>query len=166
MTPGTDGLPRPEQRPAASRWCARLLLRGASRERGFTLLEVLVALIIAALALGVLFNAVLTGLSATQTAAHYEQAIARARSRLTAAVHTSPIVPGDWRGDDGGGFTWRLHIAPVASTEVRPVNALTQRGSVTFPLTLYAVTVWVGWRDGSGAREVRLDTEQIEQGRR
>ncbi len=127
------------------------------------LLEVLVALVIAALALGVLFNAALTGLASTETASHYEQAVARARSRLSAAVNASPLVPGDWRGDDGGGFAWHLHVAPLASANVQPVNAVTLRGSASFPLTLYAVTVWVAWRDDSGVREVRLDTEQIGQ---
>jgi hypothetical protein len=57
-------------------------------------------------------------------------------------------------------------VAPVASATVKPVNAVTLRGSASFPLTLYAVTVSVGWRDGGVAREVRLDTEQIGQGTR
>ena len=138
----------------------------ASGQRGFTLLEVLVAFTIAALALVVLFNAGLAGLHSTQAASHYEQAIARARSHLTAAVHASPLVSGDWQGDDGGGFRWHLRVAPVASTTVKPVNAVTLRGSASFPLTLYAVTVSVAWRDGGVAREVRLDTEQIGQGTR
>ena len=133
-------------------------------ERGFTLLEVLVAFIIAALALVVLFNAGLTGLQSTQAASHYEQAIARARSHLTAAAHANPLVAGDWQGDDGGGFVWHLRVAPRASTTVTPINAVTLRGSASFPLTLYSLTVWIAWRDAGVAREVRLDTEQIGQG--
>jgi general secretion pathway protein I len=133
---------------------------------GFTLLEVLIALAIAGAALAVLFNAGLTGLLATQAASHYEQAIARARSHLTMAVHASPLVAGDWQGDDGGGFAWHLRVAPLASTAVRPAFAVTPRASSSFPLTLYSVSVSVGWHDGSGIREVRLDTEQIGQGSR
>ena len=57
---------------------------------------------------------------ATQAAAHYEQAVAHARSHLTAAVHASPLVAGDWQGDDGAGFHWHLRVAPIASTAVRP----------------------------------------------
>jgi general secretion pathway protein I len=133
---------------------------------GFTLLEVLIALMIAGAALGVLFSAGLTGLLATQAAAHYEQAIAHARSHLTAAVHAAPLMAGDWQGDDGGGFHWHLRVAPIASTTVRPNYSVTPRGSSTFPLTLYAATVWIGWHDGGGEREVRLDTEQIGQAAR
>jgi general secretion pathway protein I len=137
-----------------------------STERGFTLLEVLVAFVIAALALAVLFHAGLSGVQAAQSASHYEQAVARARSHLTLAVHASPLVAGDWQGDDGGGFTWHLRVAQIASTAVRPAYAVTPRGSSTFPLTLYAVSVWIGWHDSGTPREVRLDTEQIGQGTR
>ncbi|HEX4172408.1 MAG TPA: prepilin-type N-terminal cleavage/methylation domain-containing protein [Acetobacteraceae bacterium] len=131
-------------------------------QRGFTLLEVLIALVIAGLALGVLYNAGLTGLLATQAASQNEQAIARARSHLTLATHASPLVAGDWQGDDGGGFAWHLRVTPIASTTVRPAYAATPRGSSSFPLTLYSVTVWISWV--GNRREVRLDTEQIGQG--
>jgi general secretion pathway protein I len=130
---------------------------------GFTLLEVLIALAIAGIALGVLFSAGLTGVRATQAASHYEQAVARARSHLTLAVHASPLVAGDWQGDDGGGFTWHLRVAPITSTAVQPLYAVTPRKSSTFPISLYAVSVWIGWHDGERTREVRLDTDQIGQ---
>lgn len=139
---------------------------GRSRARdegGFTLLEVLIAFVIAALALGVLFDGGLSALRATRAASHYEQAIARARSHLALAVHASPLVAGDWQGDDGGGFVWHLRVTPIASTAVRPINAVTLRGSSSFPVTLYAVNVGIAWRDGGTRREVRLDTEQIGQ---
>lgn len=134
-----------------------------SREHGFTLLEVLVAFIIASLALGVLYTAGVGGLQATQTASRYGEAVARARSHLTMATHASPLLPGDWRGDDGGGFAWHLRVAPIASTVVRPINALTARGSSNFPLTLYAIGVSIAWRDSDSVREVHLETEQLGQ---
>jgi general secretion pathway protein I len=147
----------------AEEHCARRSLVRA-KQRGFTLLEVLIALVIAGLALGVLFNAGLTGLLATQAASQDEQAIARARSHLTLAIHASPLQAGDWQGDDGGGYAWHLRVAPIASTTVRPAYAATPRGSSSFPLTLYSVTVWISWVDTGKRREVRLDTEQIGQG--
>ena len=164
--PATESKPRPLwPRTEQEHWpqCSCSL---ASTQTGFTLFEVLIALVIAGLALGVLFNAGLTGLLVTQAASQNEQAVARARSHLTLAVHANPLVPGDWQGDDGGGFTWHLHVAPITSTSVRSTYAAAPRGSTSFPVTLYAVTVWIGWRDGSNQREVRLDTEQIGQSAR
>ncbi len=138
----------------------------ASAAHGFVLLEVLVAFVIAALALVVLYNAGLTGLRATAAAAHYEQAVARARSRLTMAEHASPLMAGSWDGDDGGGYLWHLRVTPIASATVQPNAALTLTRSASFPLTLYAITVSVTWHDADATRAVRLDTQQIGQGLR
>jgi general secretion pathway protein I len=134
--------------------------------RGFTLLEVLIAFVIAAVALGVLFDAGIGALRTARAASRHEQAVARARSHLALAVHAVPLVPGDWQGNDGGGFTWHLTVTPLASTEVRPVNAVSLRAMARFPVMLCAVSVRVVWHEGGVPREVRLDTEQIAQGER
>ena len=129
--------------------------------KGFTLLEVIVALIIAGIAAVVLFQAAGTGLRATQTASMYDQAIVRAKSRLAAATHGTKLAAGDRRGDDGGGFRWRLHVAPVASAALRPVGLVGPRAAKSIPVVLYAVTVWIAWSDGGTPRDVRLETEQV-----
>jgi general secretion pathway protein I len=128
------------------------------------LLEVIIAFIIAALALAVLYNAGMTGLRSTAAAAHYEQAVARARSHLTLADHASPLMAGNWSGDDGGGYLWHLRVTPIASTTVRPITPLTLARSANYPLTLYAITVWITWHDADATRIVQLTTEEIGQG--
>jgi hypothetical protein len=126
-----------------------------------TLLEVIVALLIAGMAALLLYDATGSALQATQAAARYDQAIVRAKSRLAAATHGTKLTPGDWRGDDGGGFRWRLHVAPLATTLAPPNGSATPGTGLSTPLVLYAVTVWIGWSDGRTARDVRLDTEQV-----
>jgi general secretion pathway protein I len=128
------------------------------------LLEVIIAFVIAALALAVLYNAGVAGLRSTAAAAHYEQAVARARSHLTLADHASPLMAGNWSGDDGGGYSWHLRVTPIASTTVRPITPLMLAGSDGYPLTLYAITVWITWHDAAAARVVQLTTEEIGQG--
>ncbi len=113
------------------------------------MLEVLIALVIAGAALAVLLRSGGTALSATRTATRTEEAVARARSHLATALHGEALAPGDTTGDDGGGFRWRVRIAPLAAAA---------------PITLYQVSVWIGWRDGGTAREVRLDTQQVASG--
>ena len=129
--------------------------------RGFTLLEVIIALIIAGIAATALFEAVGSGLHQTQTASMYDQAIVRAKSRLAAAVHGTKLVAGDRRGDDGGGFRWHLRVAPVAAASLRPIGLTGPRATSSISVVLYSVTVWIGWSDGATEREVRLDTEQV-----
>lgn len=124
---------------------------------GFTLLEVLIAFVIAALALGVMFRVAAEALNATRTAARYDEALVRARSHLTMATHGGALMPGDWQGGDGGGYRWHLHVAPASLTSVPPA------GAPAPPIALYAVTVWVTWTEGEHIRQVRLDTEAIGQ---
>ncbi|MDR3529062.1 MAG: prepilin-type N-terminal cleavage/methylation domain-containing protein [Rhodopila sp.] len=131
------------------------------RQRGFTLLEVMIALIITGLAAAALLAAVGTALHATQTASMYDQAIVRAKSRLAAATHGTKLTPGDWRGDDGGGFRWHLHVAPVATASVRRIGVAGPRAAASVSVVLYGVSVWMSWNDGGVERNVRLDTEQV-----
>jgi general secretion pathway protein I len=114
---------------------------------GFTLIEVLVAFIIAALALAVLFNAGIDSLRASSLSAEYQEAIARARSHLAAAVDASQ--PGDRQGDDGDGFYWHVRTVPLG-------HIVTPSGEAT----LLAVSVAISWGHGRG-RQVELDTEQV-----
>lgn len=129
--------------------------------KGFTLLEVVIALIIAGIAAGAMLQAVGTGLHATKSAAQYDQAIVRAQSRLASATHGTTLAAGDWRGDDGGGFRWRLHVSAVASAALKPIGLIGPRAASSVPVTLWGVTVWIAWDDGGVEKQVRLDTEQV-----
>lgn len=135
----------------------------ARSERGFTLLEVLVAFVIAALALGVMFDAVLGGLRATQTASHYQEALSLARSHI-ASVAPSDLAGRESQGDDGRGFHWKMRIAPAGTVTLArgvgddPAEAPTQQA------TLYAISVTVSWKGDTGERQVKLDTARIGSG--
>ena len=71
--------------------------------RGFTLLEVLVALVIAGLALGALFSGAVTGLRSARLSLDYAEAVSRAKSHLAVAGIGAPLVAGTQHGDDGAG---------------------------------------------------------------
>jgi general secretion pathway protein I len=132
-----------------------------TEQRGFTLLEVMIALIIAGLAAATLLAAVGTGLHASQTASMYDQAIVRAKSRLAVATKGARLAPEDRRGDDGGGFSWRLRVAPVAAASQRPVGLLGPRAASSVSVVLYDVSVWISWKDGDVERNVHLDTMEV-----
>jgi general secretion pathway protein I len=125
------------------------------REHGFTLLEVLVAFVIAALALGVLFQGSAGGLRSTQVAGRYEEAVARARSHLAAMGTNSSLIPGKREGDDGDGFHWQVQVRPLATAR-----------AAGGPVELYAVSVAVSWMDGAtdgSRRVVQLNSDRIGQ---
>ncbi len=130
------------------------------REMGFTLLEVLIALAIAGLALGVLFHGTMEGLAATQTAGQYEEALERARSHLAALAGSGSLAPVDDTGDDGGGYRWRHRVAAVA-TDASALGTLRPNQAAGPPVTLYAVSVAITWVADGRERGVALDTERV-----
>lgn len=126
-------------------------------ERGFTLLEVLIAFAIAALALGLLFRAASGGLLSVETAGKYEEAVSRARSHMAEVGRdTSPVV-GESGGDDGGGYRWHLRITPIARGQA------TTNGPVAGapPAALYAIVVSIAWHDAGKEREFVLRSERM-----
>jgi general secretion pathway protein I len=128
---------------------SRCLIRDA---RGFTLLEVMVAFVIAILALSALMAAAGAALQASRTSARYQDATVRAQSRLAEATVGEALTPGEREGDDGDGYHWRVRVTPALTAPPVPDQA---------PLTLYTVDVWITWGDHSDTRDVHLRTEQV-----
>jgi general secretion pathway protein I len=131
------------------------------REAGFTLLEVLVALVIASLALGVLFSGALTGLRSAQLSGDYAQAVSRARSHLAAVGIGAPLAAGTQDGDDGGGFRWRVSVQPLATITLAQQSGALGNGGRPPRVALYAVGVIISWTKGGGVRHVELDSQRI-----
>lgn len=111
-------------------------------EAGFTLLEVLVAFIIAALGSVLLYQVAFDGAANAAAAARYQEAVVRAQSRLASIGVLTSLQPEALSGDDGGGFTWRLIITPKAGN-----------GTVT----LFDVQL----TERFGNRQVTLDTQKL-----
>ncbi len=111
-------------------------------DNGFTLLEVMAAFVIAALATIILYKAGFDGAAETATAARYQQAVVRAQSRLASIGALTPLHAMRAHGDDGGGFSWQINIVP---------------GQSVGPLTLYAVQV----TESFGNRHVTLSTQRL-----
>src|SRR5260370_28988780 len=101
------------------------------RENGFTLLEVIVAFAIAALALVGLFRAGSGGLFAVDTAARAEEAVQGAQSHLAAVGRDAAFVGGEFSGQDGRGHRRAPPRSPGAS---RPTLTPSGPSSPTTPL--------------------------------
>jgi general secretion pathway protein I len=111
-------------------------------DSGFTLIEVMAALVIASLAIVVLLQAGFTGAAENQAAARYQQALSRAQSRLASFGPLTPIAPGTLSGDDGGGYAWQVDITQLQAAK---------------PLALYGITI----TEIFGSRRVVLQTERL-----
>ncbi len=80
----------------------------SSRERGFTLVEVVVAVIIAALALSALSGVFASGTRGAASAAELSRASALAQSLLAAAGVERPLTDSVESGTTADGLSWTL----------------------------------------------------------
>jgi general secretion pathway protein I len=117
-------------------------MRARHSEAGFTLLEVMVAFVIASLAAIVLYQAGFNGALETLTAGRYQEAVVRAQSRLASVGVLTPLQAERLSGDDGGGFHWQLSMTPENSNG---------------GMTLYSVQV----TESFGSRQVTLTTQRL-----
>jgi len=126
--------------------------RPRRKQRGFTLLEVVVAFTVAALVVAAAFQVFGTAFGGSARAERQTLALLTAESKLAEVGHTLPLAAGTRNGESPGDLAWTVRI--VAEPEAREADAA--RG----PVRAYAVTVTVRW----GARDseaVTLNTLRL-----
>ncbi|HYU11928.1 MAG TPA: prepilin-type N-terminal cleavage/methylation domain-containing protein [Stellaceae bacterium] len=129
--------------------------REPRRSGGFTLIEVVVAVAIAGLALVALFRAGTGGLVAADAAGRVDQAIERAQSHLAAFGRSGALVPGEVEGEDGGGYRFQMRAVPLATQQSLLGG---QNAAAT---TLYDVEVLISWQAGGRTRSTSLRSRRI-----
>jgi general secretion pathway protein I len=132
------------------------------REAGFTLLEVMVAFIIAALAITLLYNGATGGLNATETAARTQEAVALARSHITAVGRGEAISRQETSGVDGDGYEWHLHVLSVGSRELTLSDSDRANDTKPTKAILYDIAVTESWTEAGHPHAVTLQTRRFE----
>ena len=112
------------------------------RQRGFSLLEVVVAFSILALTLGVLIQIFSRAVTTTSMSADYSRAATLAEAKLNALGLEIPLEAGSVSGETEDGFAWEVFVEPF------------ELGEVDWQPTLlpYQVTAVASWDDGGGRR--------------
>ena len=132
----------------------RLLIRKrrrVRRDRGFTLVEVVVAIAILALMAGVIFRVNSDSIRNIRRADALANASALAQS-LVAKVGTEiPLREGEVRGQSGAALQWRLQMKRYGDATDR----------AQWPLAAYTVMAEVTLHDDPGSRPVALVTLRL-----
>ena len=125
----------------------------ATRQSGYTLIEVLVAFMILALALTVLLRIFSGGLRNVSVSSDYATATLIAESRLAAAGIDIPLRPGETSGTEGERFEWTVSVQ-----DYQPWPGYR---SASQAVDAYRVTVTVEWPNGNNTRSVGLSTVRL-----
>jgi general secretion pathway protein I len=137
-------------------FCGRVL----GRQRGFSLLEVLVAFVILALVGTVLSRLYSSSLRNAGAAEEWSRAELVAESRLAAATSAIPLKQGSASGtDESGRINWSTRIEPYIAPDVSPdlLNA-----SAQLPMQLLRVSVDVSFPGDTGHdRTIALSTVKL-----
>lgn len=121
-------------------------------QRGFSLLEVLVAFSILAMSLSTILALFGTGLRSTVLARDYQQALLVADTRLAVLQGIAPrqLQPEVAHGEVPGGFTWK--------SEVR---AIEQEPPAVGGIAVYQLAVAVSWNDAGKSRQIELTSLRL-----
>jgi general secretion pathway protein I len=124
---------------------------GGDCQKGFSLLEVLVAFAILALSLGVLLQVIATGLRNTAIAEDYTEARLYAESILAALGRESPLQETVSEGQIDEKFSWRSSVAAYREENLTPAPGMMP----------YQLVVEVFWHSSSQTRSVTLETLRL-----
>jgi type II secretory pathway pseudopilin PulG len=121
------------------------------RSAGFLLVEVVVALIIVALAFGYGFRSLSGALERLGRDHNASAALLLAQSTLDRVGYDIALGQDEISGNTKDGFSWSVQTLPYTSGPVPAVSSLVG----------YVVRVTVGWKERSNVRQVQLSTVRL-----
>jgi general secretion pathway protein I len=128
------------------------------QQRGFTLIEILVAFMILALSLSVIFRIFSGGLRNVALAEDYARAVLVAESQLSAIGVSEPLELGVTYGEWNTRFRWERVVDQYLPWE--------QEKELAAPILAYLVTVNVDWEHAGHTRQITLSSIRLKQGER
>ena len=130
----------------------RLHPQHACLQQGFSLLEVIAAIMLLAIAFTALMKVAGASINLSRNAAEHSEAAMWARSMLDSAYVGEPLQAGNRSGQFNRQFRWRLDVTPWNQAGVVPPAA---------PLHLYQLDLDVQWGPPAHPREAHFRTLRL-----
>jgi general secretion pathway protein I len=130
--------------------CSRA--RNARRQQGFSLLEVIAAILLLAVTFTALMKVAGSAISLTQNAAEHSEAAMWARGKLDSAFVGEPVRLGSSSGQFNAKFRWQLDVTSWDQVGAVPPNA---------PLHLYQLDLDVLWGPPGHPRSAHFRTLRL-----
>ena len=128
-------------------------MKASRSQQGFTLIEILVAFMILALTLTVIFRIFSGGLRNVALSEDYARAVLVAESQLSSAGISQPLELGVTSGEWGTRFRWERVVEYYRPWE--------QDKALTAPLQAFQVTVNVDWEHAGDTRQISLSSVRL-----
>jgi len=109
-----------------------------NNKKGFTLMEVMVALAIFGIGLIVVIELFSGSLKAAVKSQEYSRAIILCREKMNEAMMDDQLQPGNYEGDFGDGYTWEM--------EVLPYDIFENEGAEDLPIKMLEIRVRSIWK--------------------
>jgi general secretion pathway protein I len=125
-----------------------------ARNKGFSLLEILVAFAIMAVALTIVLRIFGSGVNSAVTSEDYTLAVQIAESLMARTGVETPLQVGEWSGQEADKYEWRVIVSALPlPTQKRP-RFESDDNNEQKPLQLMRVRVEVSWGEDAPQRRV------------
>lgn len=131
----------------------------AARAGGFTLLEVIAAIVLLGVAFAALMKVAGASMALTRNASTHSAAAMWARSALDSAFVTTPIKLGHSAGRFDRQFAWQLDVSPWGKANAGPAAG----GNPPPALALYQLDLTVSWSARGGTNRAHFRTLRLGQ---
>lgn len=125
--------------------------------KGFSLLEILIAFAIMAVAITIVLRIFGSGVNNAIISEEYTIAIQIAESLMARTGVETPLQTGETTGNEADKYDWQVTVSPVAQSQVSAANNTRQPNGPA--LQLVSIKVRVNWGDeDSSQRTIELNT--------
>ena len=127
----------------------------SNKQKGFSLLEILIAFSILAISLGILLKIFSAGVNTAIVAEDYTAAVQIAESLMAKTGLESPLQPGEDSGTENEKYEWQVTVSPYV---FNPDNL----DETTITAALFKIKVLVSWDFTKGrGRQIELTTIKL-----
>ena len=130
-------------------------IRRSSQNRGFTLIEVVVALAILSVGLTVVIELFAGGLRLARVSEEYTKAVNYGRMKMEEIAVKPKIEEGSEEGKFDETFHWQVGVKKV---DILPIE---KRPDLKLPVELFQIQVKVIWKSGSKERSSAVETYKM-----
>lgn len=106
-------------------------------KRGFTLLEVMIAIAILGVALTVILQLFAQGLDSAERSGEYSKAVLYAKEKMEELIAMDDLAEGEESGEFDDVYRWH--------SEIKPAELEDEEGYQYFPMKILELTVRVSW---------------------